>query len=141
MPSHSLQILVVEDHAATNETLVRMLRRSGHEVSGAKSAEAALDMVKQQRFDLMISDIGLPDGNGWDLLKKLRSEQPAMRAIALSGYGYPNDMKRSSQVGFERHLTKPVDWPTIKATLTSLFPELAEAASDASGADGKPGAG
>jgi two-component system, chemotaxis family, CheB/CheR fusion protein len=124
MSSFPLQILLIEDDRATNDTLARLLRKAGHDVSAAKNGTVAGEMLALQRFDLIISDIGLPDTNGWDLIQRLRKQQPDLRAIALTGYGYPNDMKRSTQVGFEMHLTKPVEWPMIKAALASLFPHL-----------------
>src|ERR1044072_7159996 len=92
MKSPRLQILVIEDHESTNQVLVRMLHKAGHEVSSAKNGETALKALQFARFDLVISDIGLPDTNGWELLKKLRAAQPDLKAIALTGYGYPNDM-------------------------------------------------
>lgn len=122
MRPHPLHILLVEDHAATNQTLVRLLTNAGHTVSAAHNGEAATKLVQAGRFDLVISDIGLPDTNGWELLKRLRAHQPDLRAIALTGYGYPNDMKRSNQAGFEMHFTKPPDWASIKSALASLFP-------------------
>jgi two-component system, chemotaxis family, CheB/CheR fusion protein len=126
MPS-SLKILLVEDDRATNDTLVRLLRKAGHEVSAAKDGAAAGEMLGKERFDLVLSDIGLPDTNGWELIQRLRRQQPDLRAIALTGYGYPNDMKRSTQAGFEMHLTKPLEWPMVKAAIASLFPELKSA--------------
>lgn len=119
-----LKILVIEDHESTNQVLVRMLQKGGHEVTAAKNGEMALKALQGGRFDLVLSDIGLPDTNGWDLLKKIRAAQPDTKAIALTGYGYPNDMKRSSQVGYDMHITKPPDWNAIEAALKSLFPQL-----------------
>ena len=122
MPQRPLHILLVEDHAATNQTLVRLLSGAGHIVSPAHDGEAAMKLIQGGRFDVVISDIGLPDTNGWELLKRLRAHQPDLRAIALTGYGYPNDMKRSNQAGFEMHFTKPPDWTSIKSALATLFP-------------------
>ena len=102
-----------------------MLHKAGHVVTSAKNGETALKALRQAHFDLVLSDIGLPDTNGWDLLKKIRAAHPDTKAIALTGYGYPNDMKRSSQVGYDMHITKPPDWNTINAALKSLFPPLA----------------
>src|SRR5262245_43457596 len=117
MSTSSLQILLIEDDRATNDTLVRLLRKAGHEVSAARSGTLAEEMLGPQHFDLVISDIGLPDTNGWELILRLRKVQPDLRAIALTGYGYPNDMKRSTQAGFDMHLTKPVEWPMLRAAI------------------------
>lgn len=124
MKQTRLQILVIEDHESTNQVLVRMLHRAGHEVSSAKNGETALRALQFAQFDLVVSDIGLPDTNGWELLKKIRAAQPGLKAIALTGYGYPNDMKRSTQVGYDMHITKPPEWTSIEAALKSLFPHL-----------------
>lgn len=72
MPFSRLQILVIEDDSSTNETLVRLFQRTDHDATSAKDGEVALEMLKMQRFDLVISDIGLPGTYGWDLLKRLR---------------------------------------------------------------------
>lgn len=129
MSAPSLNILLVEDHAGTNQVMTRMLLKAGHKVCAANNGESALENCRQHGpFDLLICDIGLPDTNGWDLLKKLRAGQPGLRAIALTGYGFPNDVKRSNQVGFERHITKPPEWPVIQATIKSMFPEAGPAA-------------
>jgi CheY-like chemotaxis protein len=127
MSAKALNILLVEDHAGTNQVMTRMLMKAGHNVSAAKNGEGALELCKHQTFDLLVCDIGLPDTNGWELLKKLRASQPDLRAIALTGYGFPNDVKRSNQVGFERHITKPPEWPVIQATIKSMFPETGTA--------------
>lgn len=118
-----LRILIVEDHDATNRTLSKMLTRRGYEVASAKNGEAALQTIQAHVFDLVISDIGLPDISGWDLLKQLRSHRPQLRAIALSGYGYAGELNRSTQVGFQVHLTKPADMNAIEAEIMKLFPE------------------
>jgi len=105
--------------------MVRLLRRAGHEVASASTGTAALAALKDQQFDLFISDIGLPDINGWEVVQRLRREQPAVRTIALTGYGYPNDYKRSMEMGFDMHLTKPIDWRSVQEAISSLFPAAA----------------
>jgi CheY-like chemotaxis protein len=125
MGYHALHVLVVEDHASTQQILVKMLGKLGHQVIAAKDGAEAEAMGTFQRFDLLISDIGLPGLNGWELLGKLRSAQPELRAIALTGFGYPKDVERSQEVGFDIHLTKPTDWPTVEHAVRSLFPEAA----------------
>lgn len=88
--------------------MMRMLERRGHVVFGAGSGEDAIATIKEQEVDLVISDVGLPDTNGFALLPKLRTIRPGVPAIALSGYGMPGDLERSSTAGFREHLTKPV---------------------------------
>jgi len=104
----SVRLLLVEDHEDTNRSLTRMLRRRGYEVHPAFDVRSALDLSTAMRFDVLVSDIGLPDGSGTELLKMLRSKGQIF-GIALSGYGMEEDIRRSREVGFSHHLVKPVD--------------------------------
>jgi len=104
----SVRLLLVEDHEDTNHSLTRMLRRRGYEVHPACDLRSALDLAATRRFDVLVSDIGLPDGSGIDLLKALRAKREVF-GIALSGYGMEEDIRRSRDVGFSHHLVKPVD--------------------------------
>ena len=108
MAPGALRILVIEDHEATRRTMMRMLERRGHVVYGAGSGEHAIQTLQEHPVDLVISDVGLPDTNGFALLPRLREIQPGIPAIALSGYGLPGDLERSCTAGFREHLTKPV---------------------------------
>jgi CheY-like chemotaxis protein len=102
-----LRILLVEDHEPTRSTLAHLLvRRYYHVVTAATVAEAR-NLAHAQHFDLLISDIGLPDGNGYDLMAELR-QRSNLRGIALTGYGMEQDLTRSQDAGFLAHLTKPV---------------------------------
>jgi len=85
-----------------------MLRRRGYEVHPAYDMRSALNLAANKQFDVLVSDIGLPDGSGIDLLKTLRSRGDVF-AIALSGYGMEDDIRQSRAVGFSHHLVKPVD--------------------------------
>jgi signal transduction histidine kinase len=104
----SVRLLLVEDHEDTNRSLTRMLRRRGYEVHPAYDVRSALGLARAMQFDVLVSDIGLPDGSGTELLKMLRSKRQIF-GIALSGYGMEEDMRRSRDVGFSHHLVKPVD--------------------------------
>ena len=104
----SVRLLLVEDHEDTNRSLTRLLRRRGYEVHPAFDVRSALDLSTAMRFDVLVSDIGLPDGSGTELLKMLRSKGQIF-GIALSGYGMEEDIRRSRDVGFSHHLVKPVD--------------------------------
>jgi signal transduction histidine kinase len=106
------KILVVEDHQDTAAVLSRALKRKGFDVSTAHTVAAATELFSSQHFDLVISDIGLPDGNGIDLLNTLN---PIRRvpAIALSGYGMDHDLEKTRDAGFIEHLTKPVNWDSL----------------------------
>jgi signal transduction histidine kinase len=104
----SFRLLLVEDHEDTNRSLTQMLRRRGYEVHPAYNVRSALDLAASKEFDVLVSDIGLPDGNGNDLFQALRAGRPIF-GIALSGYGMEEDVRRSRDVGFAHHLVKPVD--------------------------------
>lgn len=105
----SLLLLVVEDHADTAEMMQRMLESEGHEVVVAGSVAAALDAAGRRPFDMLISDLGLPDGSGLDLMRTIRTGNPSLPGIALSGYGQDQDIRQSREAGFIAHLVKPVD--------------------------------
>ncbi|MDP9292077.1 MAG: ATP-binding protein [Verrucomicrobiota bacterium] len=111
-----LRILVVEDHENTLVTLTRLLTRAGHSVECARNVAAAIETAGSDEFDLIISDLGLPDGSGIELIRKLR-ETISTPAIALSGYGMEEDLQASREAGFNEHLTKPVDWKRLRAAI------------------------
>jgi CheY-like chemotaxis protein len=117
-----LRILVVEDHSDTLEAVCLYLRYTGHEVLGARSKQEAVQAIRQVSCDVLISDIGLSDGNGWELIVELGDRRPRY-AIAMSGFGTRADLERSLEAGFQRHLVKPV-------SLDKLAEVLAEAASE-----------
>ena len=110
------RLLLVEDHQQTLEVLARLLRKQGHEVVTASTVAAARDLAAQQEFDLIISDIGLPDGNGVDLMTELTREY-GLRGIALSGYGTDEDLARTKKAGFIAHLVKPIDFERLNRVL------------------------
>ncbi len=117
----SLQILLVEDHAATRHTLTRLLTRRRHAVVSASSVAAALALAATRPFDLLVSDIGLPDGDGCALMQQLRRQQPRLAGIALSGYGMEEDVARSRAAGFARHFIKPVDVRALDQAIADLL--------------------
>lgn len=110
------RLLVVEDHQPTLDVLARLLRKKGHDVVTANTVEAALQCASRGRFDLVISDIGLPDGNGVDLMVQLTRDY-GLRGIALSGYGMDADFARTKNAGFLAHLVKPVDFERLSRVL------------------------
>jgi PAS domain S-box-containing protein len=116
------RILVVEDHEPTRKTLERLLKRRGYEVTIAETVAQARKIASSATFDLMISDLGLPDGSGHDLAVEFNRDY-AMKAIALSGYGMEDDVRRSKVAGFLAHITKPVDIEELHdAILLALDP-------------------
>ncbi|MEY2499050.1 MAG: hypothetical protein QOD12_2606 [Verrucomicrobiota bacterium] len=112
----SLSILLVDDHADTCAALERLLTLRGHKVVTAHSMRAALETAAGNSFDLLISDVGLPDGNGMDLLRNLRGIRPT-RGIAISGFGMDTDISKSLEAGFAEHLVKPVKLEKLEAAM------------------------
>jgi two-component system CheB/CheR fusion protein len=106
--SRKLRILLVEDHGDTLRIVARLLALSGHQVSTACDVGSAIDRAAEQPFDLLISDLGLPDGSGVDLVRQLRQRGHVFPAIAMTGFGQEEDVRRTRDVGFVTHLTKPV---------------------------------
>jgi PAS domain S-box-containing protein len=106
--AHRLAILLVEDHSDTASALAQLLREEGHTVAVAASMVEAINLFRQRPFEIMITDLGLPDGSGHELLGRLREIRP-VGGIVLSGYGMDADVARSREAGFAEHLTKPVN--------------------------------
>ena len=104
----SRRILLVEDHATTAAVMARLLQKRGHQVELAHTVADALRIGMAQDFDVVMSDLGLPDGSGYEVMEALRDKTKAF-GIALSGYGMDADIQRSAVAGFRLHLTKPVD--------------------------------
>jgi two-component system CheB/CheR fusion protein len=112
-------VLLVEDHPDTSRTLARLLHVSGHQVKVAHSVAAALELAGTETFDVVISDIGLPDASGYDLMRQIR-DRYGIKGIALSGYGMEEDVRKSYEAGFEEHIVKPVDVSHLQATLKKV---------------------
>ena len=120
-PEPSMHLLVVEDHDATLQVLSRLLTRAGHRIVTASSVATALSVARDHRFDLVVSDLGLPDGTGLELMQNLR-DRHGLRGIALSGYGMDEDLRRSEEAGFVAHLVKPVDVNELRRVLRHHAP-------------------
>ncbi len=118
-PQRNLRILMVEDHGDTSRFMARLLEGQGHAVSTADGVQSALAFAREQEFDLVISDIGLPDGTGLDLMRQLLSIRP-MKGIALSGRGSSEDVRESKDAGFAAHVTKPVDFHKLQQLISQL---------------------
>ncbi len=112
----SLSVFLVENHEDTVRYMQLFLEQLGHKVFVASDMNTALREISVLNCDVLISDIGLPDGDGWLLMEKLGHRRPPF-AIAMSGYGTGNDRLRSRAVGYDHHLVKPF---TPDALLTLL---------------------
>jgi signal transduction histidine kinase len=119
IPSHR-RVLLVDDHHDTCLGMKRMLERRGYEITVAHSAEQAVEKVRTQEFDLLISDIGLPDRSGYELMREVRLNT-TLPGIALSGFGSEQDVNQAREAGFAEHLTKPINFERLEKTIQSLL--------------------
>lgn len=131
----SLNILLVEDDELTLSAMSKILRNMGHNVSAVATRSDALAASDEQRFDVLVSDLGLPDGSGIDLMRQL-GDRYAGRAIALTGYGMEEDVRASLKAGFALHLTKPIDVRKLKAAIEEVAEASARAEPTSSDAHG-----
>jgi CheY-like chemotaxis protein len=114
-----LTLLLVDDHLLTLKTMARLLENEGHAVTTATTIAEALRAAAEARFDLVLSDIGLPDGSGCDLMPVLR-ERYGLPGIALSGFGADGDLEASRRAGFMAHLTKPVTIESLRDAIAQV---------------------
>ncbi|MDB6174518.1 MAG: hypothetical protein JWL59_3829 [Chthoniobacteraceae bacterium] len=117
--TRSLRILLTEDHQPTRETLTKLLTRAGHEVHSAGTVADALQIAGEHPFDLLLSDVGLPDASGNELMRQIH-ESYHLPGIALTGFGMEDDIAASRAAGFSIHLTKPVDWKQLQRALINV---------------------
>jgi len=115
----SLRILLVEDHSDTLQALSRLLNHFGHEISTADGARSALDMINAKEFDVVLCDIALPDGNGYDVIAEAK-RKGAVKAVAISGFAARDDIERGRKAGFDFHLAKPVDFHELRSVLGQI---------------------
>ncbi len=115
-----VKILLVEDHEPTRAGLSLLLKRRNYQVEAVSTMKEALLVIETEVFDLLISDIGLPDGTGYDLMEALR-EKSSIPAIALTGYGMEKDVQRGNAAGFAAHLTKPIEIQALEKVIVSVL--------------------
>ena len=111
------RILVVEDHEHTRHVLMRLLRRWGFDVASAPTLQNGLNFLEAGPFDAIVSDIALPDGTGYALVREAKRRWKDVLAIALSGYSLPGDVNIGRLSGFDYHLSKPVDCQQLRSIL------------------------
>jgi CheY-like chemotaxis protein len=115
----SMRVLLVEDHKDTAVVLGKHLEHCGHSVKIAGSVASALEAASAEPFDLIIADIGLPDGTGHDLMRQIKVRH-TIPAIALTGYGMEDDLSRSREAGFAEHIVKPVDLSHLQSAIARV---------------------
>jgi len=116
------RVLVVDDHVDTCTGMKMMMERRGYRVTVAHTADQAVKKAEDEAFDLVISDIGLPDRSGYELMQEL-SATKNLRGIALSGFGMENDVSRARAAGFSEHLTKPINFDRLDEAIQMLLAE------------------
>lgn len=115
----SLRLLLVEDHVDSAELLAELLQSQGHTVYVAGSVSDALDLASQNELDVVVSDVGLPDATGYELMEKIR-ERHGIKGIAVTGSAAAGDVERGRAAGFSMHLTKPVSLRKLEAALEQV---------------------
>jgi signal transduction histidine kinase/CheY-like chemotaxis protein len=114
------RVLVVDDHQDTCNGMKRMLERRGYQITVAHTAQQAVEKVRTQEFDLLISDIGLPDRSGYELMREVQSSK-ALPGIALTGFGTEQDVNEARAAGFSEHLTKPINFERLEEAICNLL--------------------
>lgn len=123
------RILLVDDDSNTRRVLELLLKSRGFAVRAAGSVAEALAVAEEEKFDLLVSDIGLPDGTGYQLMSAL-AQRHNLRGIALSGYGMRKDREKSFAAGFIEHLVKPSEVQALEKALANAFADSEESAAD-----------
>lgn len=118
-PKAALRILVVDDHDDTRRVIANLLAVKGHEVFSAINVSGAMEILNRETIDVLLSDIGLPDGTGYDLMERAKTLQP-LTGIALSGFGMAEDITRAFDCGFAHHMIKPVSFEQLDTVLHRL---------------------
>lgn len=121
-PSTSTKILVVDDNEDAATLLADFLAMRGYDVKTAFTSADAIALAPGFNFHVAILDLGLPGMDGYELARRLRIDAADRHLVALSGYGQPNDLAKSKDAGFDRHLVKPVDLARLLKTLAELSP-------------------
>ena len=118
---HRLRLLLVEDHEPTLAVLTRLLRQKNHHVLTANTVQSALRLASDHTFDAVVTDLGLPDGSGVELMQQLTRDY-GLHGIALSGYGMEEDRAKTQQAGFLAHLVKPINFDQLHNVLQGIAP-------------------
>jgi CheY-like chemotaxis protein len=113
-----LRVLLVEDNPDSREAISRLLRGEGFAIETARDIRSAMELASSREFDVLVSDIGLPDGSGLDLMRTLRDRgSGSIAGIAISGYGQDEDIRLSLEAGFAAHLVKPLRIRELSASI------------------------
>ena len=119
-PASGLRILLVENHLRTRATLARMLESWGHSVQQADTLAQGRQLIRSQSFDLLLTDVALPDGEGSDLMREIRETSGATSGIAITGFDSPASTAASMEAGFLLHFTKPIPTEKLKTAIEEI---------------------
>lgn len=119
-----LQVLVVDDEQDSRDLVTFVLEQSGATVTSVSSAIEALQAIEHQQFDLLVSDIGMPEMNGYMLMEHIQKQAPIPTAIALTAYAGELNQQQAIEAGFQRHLAKPIEPEALIQTVRSLIDRL-----------------
>ena len=133
---HPLRLLIVEDHEPTLAVIARLLRQRSHHVITANTVQGAVELAAHHTFDAVVTDLGLPDGNGIELMKQLTRDY-GLRGIALSGYGMEHDRAETGEAGFLAHLVKPINFSQLEQVLRAIRPATPLSASHRDAVNGR----
>ena len=112
-----MRVLLVEDHRDTREVLARLLQHWGFDVVPVENLQKGLGSLEKESFEAVVSDIALPDGEGFTLIEEAKRREQGILGIALSAHASENDRRRGKIAGFDRYLTKPFDSWELRSIL------------------------
>jgi PAS domain S-box-containing protein len=118
VPRHALRVLVVDDNEDAAQSLALLVELEGQQATLAYTGSEALERAVALRPDVVLLDIGLPDIDGFEVARQLRTLLPATRLVAVTGYGQPEDRRRAMEVGFDKHLVKPLDIAAVREAVS-----------------------
>src|SRR5687768_7078035 len=114
-------VLLVEDHPDTLRLMSRLLRRQGYAVHEATTCQEALEVAKRERCKVLVSDVELPDCTGLELMRELRARRMGIRGVAVSGHTGPDRVREAKAAGFERHVSKPVQFDDLLKVIDDML--------------------
>jgi CheY-like chemotaxis protein len=117
----SLRVLVVDDEESVLTVLAEMLRGTGHHVSTALGGPAAIEVLREQTFDVVFTDLGMPDVNGWDLASLVKARHPECAVVLVSGWGFQLEQDAATARGVDRVMAKPFSFTDVEGTLRGLY--------------------
>lgn len=119
LSTDAVRVLIVEDHADTADVLAKLLKLSGYQVATAGTAKSALEAIAAEPFDVVVSDVGLPDATGYELMREIR-DRSKIKGIAMTGYGMEEDFARSREAGFVAHVVKPINMEQLERVIRGV---------------------